>query len=83
MTQLCFRSFEQPMSWQVRRPSRNTGCAITPYSALSQASCWRPDDQKGFGLLPEEVEVYFGETLHEKSPAEAAVATVLVHIWGE
>jgi hypothetical protein len=55
----------------VLREIQGVHCAITPYSALSQASCWRPDDQKGFGLLPEEVEVYFGETLHEKSPAEA------------
>jgi hypothetical protein len=50
----------------------DTGCTVTPCSALSKASCRSLDDEREAGLLPEEVLV--GRTTCEKSPSEAAVA---------
>ncbi len=49
--------------------SECTGCALTPCSALSQASA-----VAGAGLLPEEVEALLGITICKKSPSEATVA---------
>ncbi len=51
-----------------------TGCMVTPCSALSQTSCSDQDDERGEGLLPEEVGVLVSITVSEKSPAEAPVA---------
>ncbi len=47
---------------------------MTPCSALSQASCRSPDDQRGAGLLTEEVGAHVGIIICEKSPSEATVA---------
>ncbi len=33
----------------------DTGCAVTPCSALSETSCRSPDDRRGAPLLPEDV----------------------------
>jgi hypothetical protein len=50
---------------------KGTGCWVTPCSALFQASCKSPDDQRGRGLPPEDVGVFLGITICKKSPAEA------------
>ncbi len=39
---------------------RNTGCAVTPCSATSQASCQRPDDRRGVALPQEDVGGHVG-----------------------
>jgi hypothetical protein len=52
----------------------STGRAVTPCSALCQASCRSPDDERGAGLLPEEVGLHVGITICEKSPAKAMAA---------
>jgi hypothetical protein len=37
-----------------------TGCAVTPCSAISQASCLSPDDRKGAALPQEDVGEHVG-----------------------
>jgi hypothetical protein len=38
-----------------------TGCAVTPCSAISQASCWSLDDRRGAALPLEDVVEHVGE----------------------
>ncbi len=54
----------------------NTGCSITPCSAISQASCRSPDDRRGAALLQEDVGDMLVWTIHKKSPAKAAMAII-------
>jgi hypothetical protein len=56
-----------------KRYSEYTDCAVTPCSALSQASCQSPDSKREASLLPEEVEKHVGVTRCKKSPAKAAM----------
>jgi hypothetical protein len=51
-----------------------TGCMVNPGSAVSKASCRSLDDERGAGVLPEEVGILVGITICEKSPEEASVA---------
>jgi hypothetical protein len=52
----------------------DTGCSITPCSALSQASCRSPNDRRGTALLPEDVGGPVGVTIYKKASAKAAIA---------
>ncbi len=53
----------------LRRPTPNmdsTGCAVTPCSAISQASCRSPDDRRGAALPLEDVGEHVGENHIQK-----------------
>jgi hypothetical protein len=48
------------MSGAIDGSQNCTGCAVTPCSALSQASCRSPDDRKGAALPQEDVGEHVG-----------------------
>ncbi len=51
-----------------------TGCTVVLCNTLSQASCQSSTNERGAGLLQEEVGAHVGITICEKSPALAALA---------
>jgi hypothetical protein len=50
-----------------------TGCAVTPCSVISQASCRNSDDRRGAALPQEDVGNMLVKTIFKKSSAKAAI----------